>query len=268
MQNLVVFGNCQAGTLSRILGDLPQVQERFNVVYHEFRMDDSRLATAGSELEACDVLLVQDTREWQHYPFRDRVRSSALVIKFPFYYFGALWPFDSHQNGLDKVAFAQTVARPFGYLDHLLGQLREKVPDPAGRFEAYRQLAVEGVIDIARYAEIEEARLLAEDDRYGLTVGRFIVENFRRERLFDTVTHPTSTLMRPIADAVMGKLGVAIAWPDQINLRLPSRYQVPIHPRVIEALKLEFVSEETLYHFYEEDLTFDQYVRLYIETYG
>lgn len=268
MQNIVVFGNCQAGTLSRILWDLPQITGQFNLFYHEFAMNEARKATAGDELAACDILLIQDTREWQHYPFRDQVRSSADIMKFPFYYFGALWPFDSHQNGPDKIALGQRVAKPFGYLDHLLGRLRDKVPDPSERFEVYRKLAVSDVVDINRYAEIEEVRLLTEDKRYRLEVGRFIVENYRHERLFETVTHPAGTLMKRIADELLGKLGVRITWPSEINLNLPSRYQVPIHPHVIEALKLEFVSDETLYHFYEEDLSFEQYVRRYIETYG
>lgn len=269
MENILIFGNCQSGLMHRVLRDTPTMTAAFNIMYHELNMTEDRQAVAADEMASCDILLVQDSREWRHYPLRDAVPATARVIRFPFYYFGPLWPFDCHQNKMDHAAVRPDIKPGFAYQDYLLGELRTQVPDPVERFRVYRTLDMPNPFDIARYAELETARLQAEDERYGLDIGQFIIDNYKTVRMFDSITHMAPALSRRFVETIMKKAGISVTIPEGVNLSGQSPYQVPIHPKVVETLGLTWLDDSMTYNFHNiERLTFDQYYQRYIELYG
>ncbi len=276
-RKLIVWGNCQAGALGVVLANTPAVAAHHQVVTHDVWARGDTLARDLADFEDADVLLAQDLRNWRDHPRQGSLPAGLRVLRFPFCYMQALWPFDAMVAGADeamlramRAAEAAGEAFAFGFQDGLLARLREQVPDPHERFRRYRDFDFAGAPDLSRLAELDQARLLADDARLGCGIGRYIADTFRRVRLFHAIAHPTTGLIQRLAAELLstlgidpGKTGVA-SYDDYMG-----QYQVPLHPRVIHSLGLEWAAADTRYNFHgNEQLTFEQYARRYIALGG
>lgn len=269
MGRLIVYGNCQSAAIYEVLRRIPAVTERWEVVHHELWASAEVLARNVAQFDDCEVLLQQDVRNWRTHPRADSLAPQTQVVRFPFCYFAALWPFDGHQNGNDPGWRFDEGELKFGFTDALLGRLRAETPDPVARLARYRALDVADAPDIARYAEFESARLLREDKRLGFTLGRFIVDTYRTARLFHAITHPSRALLVRMTQEILAKLDIDADGIDALVLDYLSYFQVPIHPLVARALALEWVDDATTYNFnHVEQLTWEEYVTRYIRVYG
>ena len=269
MAKLIVYGNCQADALFEVLKHIPQVSQRWDVVRHDLSLEGERLDGSLTDFYDCDVLLQQSIRNWDHHPICNCVADTIMHIKFPFYYLGALWPFDGHQNGNDPGWYHTLGEAQFEYSDSLLGRLRQAIPDPEERFCSYSTLDVPGIVNIRRYAEFEETRLLREDEQFGLTIGRYIVENYRQKRLFHTITHPAAPLLTRMTREILWKLDIPACRVESYVKDFLGWNQVPIHPRVAELLGLAWVVRDGKYNFVNrEQLSFEEYYRRYIRCFG
>lgn len=137
------------------------------------------------------------------------------------------------------------------------------------RAARYRALDVPDPVDITRYAAFEAARLLREDQRLGFTQGRFILDNYRIQRLFHAITHPSRTLLVRITEEVLARLGIDAGPIDAMVLDYLDYFKVPLHPKVIANLGITWADDSTTYNFNRtETQTFDAYVARYIRIYG
>ncbi|MDR3530158.1 MAG: WcbI family polysaccharide biosynthesis putative acetyltransferase [Rhodopila sp.] len=269
MPKLVIWGNCQTAGVWEVFRKLPAFAKDWEVRHHELWASGEKLASDLADLDNCDVLLVQDLRNWNSDPRRAALSPATRIIRFPFCYFAALWPFDGHQNGPDPGWHYGEGNLQFGFQDHLLGRLRQQEPEPERRLVVYQTLAVEDVPDIARYAAFEEARLLRDDSRLDFGIGRYIVDHYCTERLFHAITHPTPLLLARLVRELLDRLGLDDAGVDECTLDFFGYFQVPLHPLVIERLRITWADTDTRYNFQNrEALTFEAYVRRYIQVYG
>ncbi len=273
LRKLIVYGNCQAGALAVVLKNTRAIADRYDVVVHDVWASGETLHGNLADFDAADILLQQDLSNWRQHPRRDALPPGLRVVRFPFCYVAALWPFDAMVAGADEPMLrvmhaAQRAGEefPFGFQDGLLARLRLSVTDAGERFRRYRDLDIPDAPDIARYARIEEARLLADDARLGCTIGRYIVENYRTVRLFHAIAHPTSALIARLAAEIVDRVGIdtgeaGLATYDDYM----GHYQVPLHPAVIRSLGIAWADEATRYDFHRrEHLTFEEYYRRYI----
>ena len=269
---LIVYGNCHAGALAAIYARTPAIADRYYVVHHDLWPGEDTRARDLADFATAEVLMIQDVSQWRAHPLAERLPAGLRVAWFPFYHVSALWPFDAAMTGADpgmeramQAAERAGVWLPFRYRDVLLGRLRDELPDPQARFARYRDTVPP---DLARRAEIEEARLLAEDARHGLTTGRYIVDNYRRTRLFHTLTHPTIAVMHRVAAEVLGRAGIDLGGAPLAEVpEYMGDLQVPVHPGVIERLGLTWVDADSRYSMDKrEHWTWAEYVRRYIET--
>ena len=67
---------------------------------------------------------------------------------------------------------------------------------------------------------------------------------------------------------IMRSLGIAGHVPQIELLDHLGTQQVPVHPRVAEALGVRWATAQRQYRFRQEELTWEQYVRRYIDPYG
>ncbi len=272
-RKLIVYGNCQAGALAVVLRNTRAIADRYDIVTHDLWATGEELRRNLADFADAAILLRQDVSNWRQHPLRDRLPPELRVVSFPFCYVAALWPFDAMVAGADEkmlrvMRAEQGAGRefPFGFQDGLLARLRDSVADPEDRFRRYRDLDLPDAPDLARFAELEEQRLLRDDERLGCTIGRYIVENYRRIRLFHAIAHPTAGLIGRLAGEVAGKAGLdpgasGLATYDDYM----GHYQVPLHPAVIRALGIAWADETTRYDFHRrERLTFEEYYRRYI----
>lgn len=273
-RKLIIYGNCQAGAVSDILRLVPEIAENWEVVIHQLWQAGEALERQLVDFADADTLLLQDVRNWRQHPLRDALPDGLRVVRFPFIYVAALWPFDSFIAGEDKamnremVALGQagTTQIPFGFQDAVLGRMRAEVADPEERLRRYRALEFENPPDLVRYAEFEAARLLDGDRKTGMSIGRFVIDRYRDQRLFHAIVHPAAELVEQLAWEILPRMGIEIA---RANVPCFSNdymraYQVPLHPEVIRSLGLTWVTPNSDYaQLNGEKLTFDEYYGRY-----
>ena len=269
-RRLVIIGNCQSETLRQGFARIETLNRLFDVKYHFVQLPKNLHEFAARDLETCDIVLIQDIRLWDEFPLRDRVRPGADSVRFPLVRFASLWPFDAWNGPGDNEAREREGPNlTFPYLDGLLARLRRDIPDREARFQAYRSLDLPGIVNYRRLHELEVRRLEGMDRKFGVAIGAFILENFRTRRIFHTTVRPNWQVFNLLMQAVAKSLGVAapIGLDESYDTSLRNP-QVPVHPKVARDLGVQWVDEKTRYVNRGLDVTWESYVRSYIEHYG
>lgn len=267
--NLLVFGNCQAGLVAEAFRGNPALADQFRIKHHYMELQPNLHEQGKRDLEACDVLLVQDIREWDAYPLRDHVPDNVPIVNFPCLRFASLWPFDAFNGPDDKEARGRDLPNfEFTYFDGLLGRLRKEIPDREARFAAYRSLEIDRLIDHRRIHTFEERRLAKMDASFGGDIGAFILERFRHRRVFHTTAHPDGEVMAMLLRQIAAALGIKGRLRHMRTLNELDRLQIPVHPKVAASLGVKWIGEQTTYIYHGERIRWETYVRRYIDYYG
>lgn len=256
MKKLVVYGNCQAGAVFNILNCTATVTDNYTLVYHDLWPDAERLQHETHEMLSADVVLVQSIRNWQDHPLCGKMPEHIRVIEFPFVYFAAIWPFDSFVFGPDKrMLDAKRAFSSRGFIvphpteDGLIARLREIDESPASVYQKYFDWDHSFIGNIARYAALEEARLLKMDQDMGMSVGKYVIDNYRSKRLFHALIHPTWDLIERISFEVLSKLLPGASMKDLgSHPDYCSTHEVPVHPKIINELGLTWVRDNEFYN--------------------
>ena len=266
---VLIVGNCQAQTVHEALARSGQFDDRLDVKYHFVALQQNLHEAGKAEVESSDVLLVQDIRDWQNYPLRPYIQDGARIIKFPLLHFASLWPFDHYNGPGDKEAYEREWPNlTFLYHDGLLARLRKEIPDREQRLLAYRTLSVDGIINFTRLHDFEKRRLMAMDKQFGCEMGQFILDNFQRQKLFYTTNHPNGQIIGMLMRYLLRKLGMDQGYRPNSTLDHLRRLQVPVHPKVAQALGVTWATENTKYLYGGAQITWETYIRRYIDHYG
>src|SRR6516162_3624045 len=267
--NVVVIGNCQALTVYEALVRTRAFNARLDAKYHFVNLQQHLRELGKSDLKSCDILFVQDIRDWENYPLRSEIPEELPIVKFPLLHFASLWPFDHYNGPSDHEAYERESPNlTFLYLDGLLARLRKEIPDREQRLLAYRSLSIAGVVNYVRLHDFEKRRLTAMDKQFGFDIGQYILDNFQRKRLFYTTNHPNGQILAMLLGYLLRHLGIDATYRPITSLDHLSRLQVPVHPQVANALGVKWAGEATKYLYGGERITWETYVRRYIEHYG
>jgi hypothetical protein len=246
-----------------------EFNDRLDIKYHFVGLQQNLHEQGRSEVERTDILLVQDIRDWEHYPLRPHIRDDVRIIKFPLLHFASLWPFDHYNGPGDKEAYEREWPNlTFLYHDGLLARLRKEIPDREERLLAYRTLSADGIINFTRLHDFEKRRLTAMDKQFGCKIGQFILDNFQRKKLFYTTNHPNGQIIGMLLQYLLRQLGMGQGLRPNSTLDHLRRLQIPVHPKVAAALGVKWADARTKYLFCGEQITWETYVRRYIEHYG
>lgn len=266
---VLIIGNCQAQTVHEALARSGEFNDRLHVKYHFVGLHQNLYDMGKTELESSDVLLVQDIRDWDSYPLRPYIQEGIRIIKFPLLHFASLWPFDHYNGPGDKEAYEREWPNlTFLYHDGLLARLRKEIPDREKRLLAYRTLSVDGIINFVRLHDFEKRRLTAMDKQFGCDIGQFILDHFQRRRLFYTTNHPNGQILGMLMQYLLRELGMDKGYRPSSTLDHLRRLQVPVHPKVAQALGVTWATETTRYLYGGEQITWETYVQRYIDHYG
>lgn len=268
-RNVLVIGNCQAETVRQGFNVIPALRSRFRARYQYVCLPQHLHSRGIDELRDSDLILVQDLKHWEHYPLREHIPEGTEIVRFPFLNFAPLWPFDHYNGPGDKLAHDREWPNfTFQHQDGLLARLRREIPDKEARFRAYRDLTVDGIVDVERLLAFETRRLAALDRRSGFGIGRHILDNFRQRPLFYTTNHPNRELVTLLMEWVMRQLGIDEPVPNAEEFDHLRRLQVPVHPKIAAALGVEWADESTVYIYEGRPITWEAYIRAYIGHYG
>jgi len=266
---VLIVGNCQAQTIHEALVRSGDFYDRLDVKYHFVALQQNLHELGKIEVENSDILLVQDIRDWEHYPLKPYIRDEARIIKFPLLHFASLWPFDHYNGPGDKEAYEREWPNlTFLYHDGLLARLRKEIPDREQRLLAYRTLSVDGIINFTRLHDFERRRLTAMDKQFGFEIGAFILNSFQKRRLFYTTNHPNGQIIGMLLQYLLQQLEMNQGYRPNSSLDHLKRLQVPVHPKVAQTLGVTWAKENTKYLYGGEQITWETYVRRYIEHYG
>jgi hypothetical protein len=266
---VVIVGNCQAYFVHEGFRRAPQLARRYTAKYHFVALPDPLHELGKRELAQCDLLLVQDIHDWQHYPLRDFIADGIEIVKFPMLHLASLWPFDQYNGPGDREAIQREWPDlTFLYLDGLLARLRHEIPDPEARFHAYRSLDLPDIVNYVHLHDFERRRLLAMDRLFGGAIGEFILANFQERQLFYTTNHPNLEVLAMLMEQLMRRIGIDEPFPRNRTLDQLRRLQVPVHPKVAQALGVRWADETTKYFYEGSWLSWEEYTRSYIAHYG
>jgi Polysaccharide biosynthesis enzyme WcbI len=267
--NVLIVGNCQAQTVYEAFLRTGELNFRLDAKYHFVDLQQNLHELGRAELENSDVLLVQDIKDWERYPLRQHIRDDVRIVKFPLLHFASLWPFDHYNGPGDKEAYQREWPNlTFLYHDGLLARLRREIPNREQRLLAYRSLSIDGLINFVKLHDFEKRRLIAMDKQFGCQIGRFILDNFQRRRLFYTTNHPNGQIIAMLLQYLLNDLGIDPVFRPNASLDHLKRLQVPVHPKVARALGVKWAGESTKYLYDGEQITWETYVRRYIDHYG
>jgi hypothetical protein len=106
------------------------------------------------------------------------------------------------------------------------------------------------------------------DEQFHSRIGQFILESFREQQIFYTTNHPNIDVFILLMQQIMNTIGIKQAFPRVKSLDELKRKQVPPHPIVARALGVRWAHEKKKYCFRGEWITWETYVRRYIDFYG
>ncbi|MGU3495800.1 WcbI family polysaccharide biosynthesis putative acetyltransferase [Xanthobacteraceae bacterium A53D] len=268
-KKILIFGNCQGSLVARAFRENPGFSRQFSVKHHFMELPPNLHEQGRRDIEECDLLLIQDIREWEDYPLRAHVPDDLPTLRYPCVRFASPWPFDAFNGPDDRLARNKDYPNfEFTYFDGLLARLRKDIPDHEARFAAYRDLSVKGVIDPKRLHTFEQKRLLAMDEKFPAGIGAYILENFRRKRLFYTTAHPNGAILAMLMKSIAKELGVKQMFWFPGPLDSLKSLQVPIHPKVAAALDVKWAGPDARYLVRGEKVSWEDYFRKYISYYG
>jgi hypothetical protein len=94
----------------------------------------------------------------------------------------------------------------------------------------------------------------------------FLIENYGKEQLFNTVNHPKSVLMNHVANGILAELRFELADAallDAIGEPFPE-FEQPINPKVAKFFGWDFGGPDTHYEIYGRKLSFARYTSNYV----
>jgi hypothetical protein len=268
--HLIIAGGLLARQITQVMAALPSLRRR--LACHYVNTDEGRGTTPPPReaLQSAALYWEQssdaDAGEWTG--LRGVVPAECDVRCFAAPVMGALWPLLSrdprlvHEPGLypaGRYPFGDRIAASLAYL---------QLPDDIMQL-SYQSMAEKEMPDLDALLAVDRAGWRALDAANDVKVADFIVENFRRYRLFVAPPYPSGDLLQHmIGQLVSGSPIEALCDPAALRRELDflltgylgQRQELPIHPRVARWFGLAWWQPGMRYRWYSNHWTFEEYV--------
>lgn len=253
---LIVYGNCQAEAITSTLGVDPVVSTLYRVAYYRSFEHPTEPHKFNYRATArCNLLWEQ--HDPKAFPQRDLLDEGCLVVRFPSVDLNLLWPF----NMVNPYNAPEPPTFPFGryaYGDRVIVNAINRGMSEDDILDYYLNRWDDYKIDLDRLLQLETARVQSRDAHCDVRIGEFVLHNFRKQRLFWTVNHPTSAMLAELIERLLTASDAAHpALQDADIATTLSRYfgaagplgvvGVPVHPKVAEHFKLEWYDSNERY---------------------
>ncbi len=256
MELCLLHANCQGSPLARLLSASPSFAARWRIRHC---VNYTREPVPDDALASCSLFLYQHLGEqWGELAsarLLERLGPGARAVRLPNLFFKGYWPLWTNASSMH-----------FGdvYLDYLTDQGL----DAAEIAHLYLRASLDRLYDLDGL--VAESQALERERERGSVIELvdYVEAHWKEEQLFASVNHPGPRLLRMVADAVLGELGLPDlpggAAPDG-ELACDAQFELPVHPAVGRHFGLPFVSEERRYPVYGKMLTFRQYALCYVD---
>jgi hypothetical protein len=248
----------------------PAAQEHFHIVY----LRSFKHPSAGwdeippEDVAGCSILLEQ--HDPRTFPYRALLPTDCVTLRFPSIDLNLLWPFNC-PNPYDR---SDPDVFPYGrfpYGDRVIIKLLEEGLDPDVVLETYLTTSQRHLPDLDRLMELEAARLRARDTQCDVKMSAYVLENFRKKRLYWTPNHTTSDLLRELLERLVIMTAQERPQVAEFDVETTIKYRfspegplgvvsVPIHPSIGEHFALEWYDPAQTHQGYGNlRYSYDQY---------
>jgi len=261
-RTVIISANCHGRFLRRSLGRTP-IGEQYEVVWAREmgRLGHDRLPDQA--IERCAILLEQIGHETTGLAGAERLPADCQVIRFPIVWLNSLWPMHcadprSPNNGPEDRG-------RFPYGDRLILRYLEEGASPEVAVDRWFAADASQMKKLDRYHEINAAKARQLDLDADVKLGAFVLDRFRRERLFVSFNHPTPRMLLHMARQLCEAMGYRDVEPviPRANAGGIGDIHAPIHPAVAAHFGLEWWGPGDLYRHFEDSLTAREYLLRY-----
>lgn len=274
---VILYGNCQAPylALQLALADARPDGLGYLCVLNHTEPGGVIERPTPRELARCVLYLEQyeyrtsfDTRA----ELRQALGPGCPRLTFPPLVMYAPWPFDAQESRLPPDEQYVWGRYPMG--DSVGQEVAAMGLNPEDVMAAYRKRAREKMPDLQARLDLDIARMEERDSVCDVVIADYVRAHFRERHLFWTTAHVSVELI-----AEMGKRLYRACLPvlggdfdsgvERIRHGLAGidgmgEIQVPIDAEVAQTLGLKFHSADMRYRWYDQQWTFDEYMRRYI----
>lgn len=275
-RTVLVYGNCQAPFLARMLATLDDLNDDYRFVFapnHVYPGADKATELPGHFFDDVALVLWQ-LEEYTNNPaalaVRARLPAGCPIIIYPSFVMTSLWPFECPEPlGTPDPAFFWG-RYPLGDMIGL--RIRNAGLSGSHAVAAYLDLSISKMPNLEVRLQRDIDRMHRYDAQSDIQLAGYVEANFRDQHLFWTSGHMSQfavvELTRRVASAARVVLGgnetrmeTCLAAADFKGM---GDVQLPIHPMVAEALGLAFWRPWQTYRWYTENWTFYEYFERYI----
>jgi len=267
-RRLFVYGNCQGGWLAGALSQTAGIAEQFEIVYlsdyaggpppdHPVHQPDF--------FSTCAVVIWQTASACKPPEFLARLPAACRQIRYPTLWLKLLWPTYAVDPRNQPEKDFPWGRYPYG--DRLVMRLLDQGVALADLAKRYVETDLNTVVNLERFSTMALAELRFNDQQSDIAITPFIEANFRRQKLFGTVNHPTYLVLTQIYRGVVSQLlgrpaAEGTALPPNATALLGAQ-ETPLHPQIIDYFKLEWTFPGMKWLYHSAFLTLDEYLPAY-----
>lgn len=260
---IACLGNCQSGAIRGVLLAIPEVKERFDVLFtrrpQEFAAMRERIA----------VVVQQATHSWDDFTVGD-LPTGATHIRYPAALMNYPWPLIPFQRRV-KERTAREAHFPYTICDALVDELRAKGVPKECLLDAYFSVDVTKRFPLERLRRINEAKARQIDALSDFPIW----DQMQVGQSMRTANHPNGPLLSCMVAQIIERLPLAdvAAAQEEAAARVTDYgiqpVEAPVHPQVADALGLEWAKDRKWTFWLEGDFTFEErLLRLYDMSYN
>lgn len=277
---VIVTGNCQPIYLAEQLARLDDLNAHYRFIYapiYAYPADNLPVDCTDEMVRSC-VLYLRQYQDTPKVPNRDRLEArlpkDCPRITFPSFLMTCFWPFE-----WPETRRADDTAWPIPRYPHgdmvALEVAKENLPGPLA-LAAYLDASGRKMPDMRARFERDVLRMHQWDGLCDVKIADYVLGEFRRQHLFWTYGHVSTQgvteLTHRVARAAQPYLGGS-EWRRQqvlpwlgghLKVGGMGEMQVPIDPRVAQALGLEFGGPDQSYLWFTQQWDFREYMERYI----
>jgi hypothetical protein len=258
---VIISGNCHGRFLRRSLSQV--LGSDYEVVWARHMGGRGQDAAEAAALGRCAFVLQQTGHQTSELIGKERLPADCRVIRFPIVWMNSLWPLNcadprNPDAGPDDRG-------PFPYGDRMIVQFLEQGASPQEAVERWFEADPGQWKKLDRFHDINVAKARQLDLEADVPLGAFVLDNFRRERLFVTYNHPSPLMLRHMARALCEALGYPGAEPmlPKANKDGIGLIHVPVHPKIAAHFALEWFDPDMRYVYFDEQLTAREFMLRY-----
>lgn len=243
-KKVVIFANCQSGAIGQTLSESDMFTKDYSWEFNppvQSIKTDAQIQSLISSVESADVFIYQNVNA-ESYPkevntnfLLERLNPKCVKISIPSMYFDGYFPHLSTMAG--KTGPLNLVHDYFIASAYVLGSSKKEAKD---------MILSESLYDVDFSKELANTsleNLSKREKEVDITIGGYILENYKKRQLFNQFNHPRREVIVYVCRRVLTKLNIASDSLSDVGGGYLDAIATPVYKSTIKALNLDFDSD-------------------------